>query len=191
MVRWLREHGLRGASAFDTEYGDERRRRRRSDAEARRGSAGGRTIAMKRFARLFAALDATHLDATRKVDALRALLRARAAPRDAAWAVYFLAGGKPRQAVPTQRAARRGASRRRASPRWLFDECYQAVGDLAETIAHVLPPPRATSDVGLRRVDRGAPAAAARPADPETVAARLRGVLGRARRRRALPAGTS
>ena len=24
---------------------------------------------------------------------------------------------------------------------WLFEECYQAVGDLAETIAHVLPPP--------------------------------------------------
>ena len=36
-----------------------------------------------------------------------------------------------------------------ALPQWLFDECYQAVGDFAETIAHVLPPPRATSRRGL------------------------------------------
>ena len=32
---------------------------------------------------------------------------------------------------------------------WLFEECYQAVGDLAETIAHVLPPPRTRSTTGL------------------------------------------
>jgi DNA ligase-1 len=32
---------------------------------------------------------------------------------------------------------------------WLFEECYQAVGDLAETIAHVLPLPGVVSDVGL------------------------------------------
>jgi DNA ligase-1 len=32
---------------------------------------------------------------------------------------------------------------------WLFDACYQAVGDLAETIAHVLPPATSASDHGL------------------------------------------
>ncbi len=32
---------------------------------------------------------------------------------------------------------------------WLFDECYQAVGDMAETIAHVLPRDAEPSDVGL------------------------------------------
>jgi len=32
---------------------------------------------------------------------------------------------------------------------WLFDECYAAVGDMAETIAHILPPPEQHSDVGL------------------------------------------
>jgi DNA ligase-1 len=32
---------------------------------------------------------------------------------------------------------------------WLFEEAYQAVGDLAETIAHVLPPANAISDIGL------------------------------------------
>jgi DNA ligase-1 len=34
-------------------------------------------------------------------------------------------------------------------PEWLFDECYQSVGDLAETIAHILPPPRYRSEAGL------------------------------------------
>ena len=31
----------------------------------------------------------------------------------------------------------------------LFVACYQAAGDLAETIALVLPPPRGHSDLGL------------------------------------------
>jgi DNA ligase-1 len=32
---------------------------------------------------------------------------------------------------------------------WLFDACYQAVGDFAETVADVLPPPTRESDLGL------------------------------------------
>ena len=114
---------------------------------------------------LFAELDAS--TSTRaKVDALQALLR-RAAPRDAAWAVYFLAGGKPRQVVPTARAGAL-ACERAGIDDWLFDECYQAVGDLAETIAHVLPPPAHESDARPGRVGRAAPAAAARPARPRS-----------------------
>ena len=62
--------------------------------------------------------------------------------------MYFLAGGKPRQTVPT-RLLRETARDIAALPEWLFDESYQAVGDLAETIAHVLPPPTRTSDIGL------------------------------------------
>jgi DNA ligase-1 len=96
---------------------------------------------MKDFAALFAALDAT-TSTRRKTEALAGYFR-RARPADAAWALYFLAGGKPRQTVPT--ALLRAAARARAGiPEWLFDECHSVVGDLAETIAHVLPPaPRA------------------------------------------------
>ena len=36
-------------------------------------------------------------------------------------------------------------------PEWLFDECYDAVGDLAETIAHLLPVTDATSSLPLNR----------------------------------------
>ena len=101
---------------------------------------------MKEFAALFAALDAT-TSTKKKTDALLAYFQ-RAQPADAAWALYFLAGGKPRQTVPTGllRAAAREAA---GIPEWLFDESYDVVGDLAETIAHVLPPARETVDLPL------------------------------------------
>ena len=101
---------------------------------------------MKAFAALFADLDASTAT-TDKVDALKRYF-ALASAADAAWAVYFLAGGKPRQVVPT--GVLRGLACQRAGlPEWLFEESYQAVGDLAETIAHVLPPPTTRSDIGL------------------------------------------
>lgn len=101
---------------------------------------------MQRFARLFNALDASTAT-NAKVEALQRYF-AEAPDADAAWAVYFLAGGKPRQVVPTATLVAL-AQAESGIPPWLFDECYQAVGDLAETIAHVLPVAQATSDVGL------------------------------------------
>ena len=101
---------------------------------------------MREFARLFAALDETTAT-NRKLDALQAYFSS-AAPENAAWAVYFLAGGKPRQAVPT-RLLREYAIAYAKLDDWLFDESYHAVGDLAETIAHILPPPEQRSDIGL------------------------------------------
>ena len=101
---------------------------------------------MRRFAALYAELDASTAT-TAKVDALKRYF-AVADPADAAWAVYFLAGGKPRQGVSTG-VLRALACARAGINDWLFEECYQAVGDLAETIAHVLPPPTTRSDVGL------------------------------------------
>jgi DNA ligase-1 len=101
---------------------------------------------MKRFAALYTALDAS----TSTHDKLEALTTyfAAAAPEDAAWASYFLAGGKPRQSVPT-RLLREIACERAGLPAWLFEESYQAVGDLAETIAHILPPAQRISELGL------------------------------------------
>ena len=101
---------------------------------------------MKLFSRLFAELDRSTATLA-KVDALKRYFAA-AAPRDAAWAVYFLAGGKPRQVVPSG-VLWAVACRRAGIDDWLFDACYQAVGDFAETVAHVLPPAERTSDVGL------------------------------------------
>ncbi|WP_250528745.1 ATP-dependent DNA ligase [Caballeronia sp. ATUFL_F1_KS4A] len=101
---------------------------------------------MKRFATLYAALDAT-TSTNEKLEALIAYFSGAQA-EDAAWASYFLAGGKPRQSVPT-RLLTEFARERAGLPEWLFEESYQAVGDLAETIAHVLPPASGESSLGL------------------------------------------
>lgn len=103
---------------------------------------------MKAFAALYQALDATTSTA-RKQAALQAYLCAADAD-DAAWAVYLLAGGKPRQAVPSRRL-RELACEVADLPAWLFDACYQAAGDLAETIALLLPPARAPQQRPLAR----------------------------------------
>ncbi len=101
---------------------------------------------MQRFVRLYQQLDTTTATAA-KVDALRRYF-ADAPPADAAWATYFLAGGKPQQVMPT--ALLRTLAREQARIEdWLFEACYQAVGDLAETIALVLPAAPADSGRGL------------------------------------------
>ncbi|MES3011896.1 MAG: ATP-dependent DNA ligase [Pseudomonadota bacterium] len=101
---------------------------------------------MKQFAKLFSALDST-TSTNAKVEALQAYF-ARASARDAAWAVYFLAGGKPRQVVKTAQL-RALACQVAGIEDWLFEEAYQVVGDLAETIAHILPLESTASDLGL------------------------------------------
>jgi DNA ligase 1 len=126
---------------------------------------------MKDFAALYAALDASS-STNDKVAALIAYYR-HANAQDAAWATYFLAGGKPRQVVNT-RLLREIAQRAAGLNDWLFEESYQAVGDLAETIAHVLPEPTAGApQTGLADwiTQRLAPL---RGAAPEQVEADLR-----------------
>ena len=93
---------------------------------------------MKRFVALYLALDAS-TSTLAKVAALKRYL-AEAPARDAAWAVYLLAGGTPRRAVPTAEL-RALACEAAGLPEWLFEAGYAATGDLAEAIAYVLPDP--------------------------------------------------
>lgn len=103
----------------------------------------------------FAALD-RRLDAAtstkRKheaiVDFLRGALADPGRSASAAWAVYLLAGGKPRQLVAT-RLLRDLALEESGLPKWLVEECYHSVGDLAETLALLLPAPRTTESIAL------------------------------------------
>ncbi len=101
---------------------------------------------MRQFSRLFTELDST-TSTNAKVEAMQRYF-AQASAQDAAWAVYFLSGGKPRQVVKTA-SLRALACEAAGIEDWLFEECYQAVGDLAETIAYVLPLDFEPSDVGL------------------------------------------
>lgn len=98
---------------------------------------------MRAFADLYAALDET-TKTTVKVAAM-AQYFASVRPHDAAWGVYFLSGRKPRQAVPSRRL-RQWARETASVPEWLFDESYHHVGDVAETIALLLPRASAASD---------------------------------------------
>lgn len=101
---------------------------------------------MKAFAELYANLDAT-TSSNAKLAALQAYFL-QAPPQDAAWAVYFLSGGRPRQLVPT-RLLRDMATEASGIEPWLFEESYQSVGDLAETISLLLPESTYTSEDGL------------------------------------------
>ena len=101
---------------------------------------------MKAFAELYANLDAT-TSSNAKLAALQAYFL-QAPPADAAWAVYFLSGGRPRQLVPT-RLLRDMATEAAGIEPWLFEESYQSVGDLAETISLLLPESSYTSEDGL------------------------------------------
>jgi len=125
---------------------------------------------MKRFAQLYAELDTT--TSTREKLAALARYYAAAPAADAAWATYFLAGGKPRQVVPT-RLLREIALRASGLDGWLLDECYLAVGDFSETVALVLPPPMLEDATGLSEwvEQRLAPL---RGAAPDVIEQRLR-----------------
>src|SRR2546421_7030317 len=98
---------------------------------------------MKKFANLYVALDQT----TRTGEKVQELARylSEAAPGDAAWAVYFLIGRRPRQAVSARKLST-WAIELASIPEWLFGESYDAVGDLAETIALLVPPSAHASD---------------------------------------------
>ena len=106
---------------------------------------------MRAFARLYSRIDST-TSTNAKVAAMTAYFR-EAEPADAAWAVYFLSGGRPKRLIPVRRIAQ-WAMEVAKVPDWLFDECYQSVGDLAETIALLLPTndgSAAPADVPLHR----------------------------------------
>ncbi len=101
---------------------------------------------MKRFAELYDAIDATTATSV-KVSALVHYL-ADAAPEDAAWAVAFLVGRRPKRLVRAP-DLRRWAAEAANIPDWLFEESYAQAGDLAETISLLLPDHIRTDDHGL------------------------------------------
>jgi DNA ligase-1 len=103
---------------------------------------------MKAFADLYTELDET-TKTSEKVDAL-ARYFSHASAADAAWAVYFLIGRKPRQVVPSK-LIRTWAIEEGGISEWLFAESYDAVGDIAETIALLLPSPAQSSDLPLHQ----------------------------------------
>lgn len=98
---------------------------------------------MKRFADLFTRLDQT-TRTTLKVAALAEYFT-EAPDADRLWTVALLSGRRPKRRL-TANLLRAWAAERAGIPLWLFEESYPIVGDLAETIALVLPDARQGSD---------------------------------------------
>ncbi len=106
---------------------------------------------MKAFAALYRRLDSGTSTRAKQAAMIAFFARARADPTQwasAAWTVYFLAGGKPRQTAPT-RLLWRLAVEGSGYPDWLCAECYGAVGDLAEMLSLLLPEGAAGEEVSL------------------------------------------
>jgi len=101
---------------------------------------------MKKFVELYLAIDST-TKTSGKLAALAAYF-ASTGPADCAWAIFFLTGRKLKRLVPTQNLRRLTTTLSGLSD-WLFQECYDSVGDLAETMALLLPAGQEELDLPL------------------------------------------
>ena len=102
---------------------------------------------MRRFTSLYMALDAT-TKTNQKIAAMRDYFAA-AAPGDAAWALYFLSGRRPKRLLSSA-LLRHWAGELGGIPEWLLVEAYGAVGDSAETATLLLPPGETIGDLPLQ-----------------------------------------
>ena len=101
---------------------------------------------MKRFAELFQRIDQT-TKTSLKVNALADYF-SEAPETDRLWTIALFSGRRPKRAVTTTRL-REWAAEHAGLPLWLVEEAYPVVGDLAETIALILPPATQQSDHDL------------------------------------------
>lgn len=104
---------------------------------------------MRLFTRLFTELDTTNKTSER-VEAMERYFR-EAPPADAAWALFLLMGLRLKRVLKTA-IVRNGVLKATDLPEWMLGECYEAVGDLSETIALLLPKPGPGLDEPLHRV---------------------------------------
>ncbi len=101
---------------------------------------------MKNFANLIRTLDSSN-KTTVKVEALTNYFRT-ASPKDKVWTIAILSHRRPPRPVNTT-LLRLWANELANIPIWLFEESYHIVGDLAETIALIIPSSTEHSDKSL------------------------------------------
>lgn len=101
---------------------------------------------MKNFAELIKALDSSNKTSV-KVDALTEYFR-HAGDTDRVWTIAILSHRRPPRPVNTT-LLRMWATELANIPLWLFEESYHIVGDLAETIALVIPTTKENSEKSL------------------------------------------
>ena len=106
----------------------------------------GEGFGMRMFANLIKTLDSTNKTNT-KVAALASYFQ-EAPDRDKVWTIAILSHRRPPRPVNTT-FLREWASELANIPLWLFEESYHIVGDLAETIALVVPSATEPSEKSL------------------------------------------
>lgn len=104
---------------------------------------------MKRFALMYQRVDQTTRTGE-KVAALREYF-ATAPPEDAAWGLLCLSGRRLLRTVGIK-VLRQCAIAETGFPEWMLGECYDAVGDMSETLTLLLPAPGREPDMPLHRV---------------------------------------
>ncbi|MHC9086605.1 ATP-dependent DNA ligase [Luteimonas sp. RIT-PG2_3] len=105
---------------------------------------------MKRFAALYRRLDRS----TATLDKRAALVDyfRDADPRDAAWALWLLSGGRisgAKTRIAGNAELRSWVAQASGLADWLVDDCYDQVGDLAETLTLLLDAPPDSDDTPL------------------------------------------
>jgi DNA ligase-1 len=101
---------------------------------------------MKKFAELIKTLDSTNKTNV-KVQALTSYFE-HASAKDKVWTIAILSHRRPPRPVNTT-LLRTWSSELANIPSWLFEESYHIVGDLAETIALVIPSTEKGTDKSL------------------------------------------
>ncbi|TRX62173.1 ATP-dependent DNA ligase [Fulvivirga sp. M361] len=101
---------------------------------------------MKRFAALFTQLDQTTKTLV-KVESLASYF-SEVDDQDKLWTIAILSHRRPKRPVNST-MIKQWAAELSGVPFWLFEESYHVVGDLAETIALILPEPSSQSEEGL------------------------------------------
>ena len=101
---------------------------------------------MRDFAELIRKIDSTNKTNV-KVDALTQYFR-EAPPKDKVWTIAILSHRRPPRPVNTT-LLRTWATELAQIPLWLFEESYHIVGDLAETIALIIPASEEHTDKSL------------------------------------------
>lgn len=101
---------------------------------------------MHEFAELIHRLD----QSTKTGDKLEAMawFFKHASEMDSVWVIALFSHRRPKRQVSTKQL-RSWCQEKSGIPDWLFEECYQTVGDLAETIALLLPSATGTQSLSL------------------------------------------
>ncbi len=101
---------------------------------------------MKAFTQLYSELDQT-TKTNEKVNAMVNYFN-RTNSKDAIWAIALLTGRRPKRPIKTT-DMKTWATELAGIPYWLFEDSYDVVGDLAETISLLIPTNENNSDKSL------------------------------------------